>query len=239
MVFYLWVRAHASRRPDAWHPGKSRVPWRTKTHGGRVPCLYNLSMPTREAPEFSLQRPLASALAAIRAVLFSPSRFYLNFPVEGPLREPAVFVLVVGVVAGFLAAAVAIVSNLIFGELSAGEVGVTVLEALLFALLSPLAVGVVAAVYLLSIRTFVGKVGTFGEVYRLAAYAFGAMILAWVPIVGAFVVTYALMVLMGIAVRTVYRTSFLTAVVTALVGFLPISLALIWLRVTTAGLASW
>jgi hypothetical protein len=47
------------------------------------------------------------------------------------------------------------------------------------------------------------------------------------------------MVLMGIAVRTVYRTSFLTAVVTALVGFLPISLALIWLRVTTAGLASW
>jgi hypothetical protein len=196
-------------------------------------------MPTREAPEFSLQRPLASALAAIRAVLFSPSRFYLNFPVEGPLREPAVFVLVVGVVAGFLAAAVAIVSNLIFGELSAGEVGVTVLEALLFALLSPLAVGVVAAVYLLSIRTFVGKVGTFGEVYRLAAYAFGAMIRAWVPIAGAFVVTYALMVLMGIAVRTVYRTSFLTAVITALVGFLPISLALIWLRVTTAGLASW
>jgi hypothetical protein len=196
-------------------------------------------MPTPEAPEFSLQRPLASALAAIRAVLSSPRRFYLNFPVEGPLGEPAAFVLVVGAVAGFLAAAVAIVSNLTFGELSAGEVGVTMLEALLFTLLSPLAVGVVAAVYLLSIRTFVGKVGTFGEVYRLAAYAFGAMILAWVPIVGAFVVTYALMVLMGIAIRTVYRTSFLTAVVTALVGFLPISLALIWLRVTTAGLASW
>jgi hypothetical protein len=196
-------------------------------------------MPIPEAPEFSLQRPLASALTAIRAVLFSPRRFYLNFPVEGPLREPALFVLVVGAVAGFLAAAVAIVSNLIFGELSTGEVGVTGLEALLFALLSPLAVGVVAAVYLLSIRTFVGKVGTFREVYRLAAYAFGAMILAWVPIVGAFVVTYALMVLMGIAVRTVYQTSFLTAVVTALVGFLPISLALIWLRVTTAGLASW
>lgn len=201
--------------------------------------MYNLSMPTTEAPEFSLQRPLASALLAIRAVLFSPRRFYLNFAVEGPLREPAVFVLVVGAVTGFLAAAVAIVSNLIFGELSAGEVGVTVLEALLFALLSPLAVGVVAAIYLLSIRTFVGKVGTFTEVYRLAAYAFGAMILAWIPIVGAFVVTYVLMVLMGIAVRTVYRTSFLTAVVTALVGFLPVSLALIWLRVTTAGLTSW
>jgi hypothetical protein len=175
----------------------------------------------------------------IRAVLLSPRSFYLNFPVEGPLREPAVFVLLVGAVTGFLTAAVAIVSNLMFGDVSAGEVGVTAIEALLFALLSPLAVGVVAAVYLLSIRTFVGKVGTFREVYRMAAYAFGALILAWLPIVGAFAVTYALMVLMGIAVRTVYRTSLLTAVVTALVGFLPISLVLIWLRFTTAGLASW
>jgi hypothetical protein len=46
------------------------------------------------------------------------------------------------------------------------------------------------------------------------------------------------MVLMGIGIRFVYRTSFLTAVVAALVSFLPISVALIWLRVTTAGLAS-
>ena len=72
----------------------------------------------------------------------------------------------------------------------------------------------------------------------MAAYAFGAMILAWIPIVGAFAVTYALMVLMGVAVRTVYRTSLLTAVVTALVSFMPLGVALIWLRVTTAGLAS-
>ena len=240
-------------------------------------------MPESEAPEFNLQRPLSSALAVLRAILFSPRRFYLGFSPEGPLREPAIFVLLVGAVtavltaavamvsnlifgelsagevgvtaleavlfallspvavgavAAALTAAVAIVSNLIFGELSAGEVGVTALEAVLFALLSPLAVGVVAAVYLLSIRTFVGNVGTFREVYRAAAYAFGALILAWIPIVGAFAVTYALMVLMGIAVRIVYRTSFLTAVVTVLVGFLPISLALIFLRVTTAGLAS-
>jgi hypothetical protein len=195
-------------------------------------------VPETEAPEFDLQRPISSALAVLRTVLFSPRRFYLGFSPEGPLREPALFVLLIGTVAAALTAAVAIVSNLIFDELSAGEVGVTALEAVLFALLSPLAVGVVAAVYLLSIRTFVGKVGTFREVYRAAAYAFGALILAWVPIVGAFAVTYALMVLMGIAVRTVYRTSFLTAVVTVLVGFLPISLALIFLRVTTAGLAS-
>jgi hypothetical protein len=72
----------------------------------------------------------------------------------------------------------------------------------------------------------------------MAAYAFGALILAWIPLVGAFAVTYASMVLMGIAVRTVYRTSLLTAVVTVLVSFVPINLALIWLRVTTAGLAS-
>ena len=200
--------------------------------------MYNHSMPESEAPEFSLQHPVTSALAVIRAVLFSPRRFYLSFSTEGPVREPAIFVLLVAAVAGALTAAVAIVSNQTFGEVDAGEVDLTALEAVLFALLSPLAVGVVAAVYLLSIRTFVGKVGTFREVYRMAAYAFGAMILAWIPIVGAFAVTYALMVLMGVAVRTVYRTSLLTAVVTALVSFMPLGVALIWLRVTTAGLAS-
>ena len=196
-------------------------------------------MPGSEAPEFSLQRPLPSAFAVIRAVLFSPKSFYLNFSAEGPLKEPAVFVLLVGVITGLLTAAVAILSGLLFGEVSAGEVGLTVLEAVLFALLSPLAVGVVAGVYLLSIRTFVGKVSGFWEVYRIAAYAFGALILAWIPVVGAFAVTYALMVLMGIAVRIVYRVSFLVALVTVLVGFMPIGVALIWLRVTTAGLASW
>jgi hypothetical protein len=195
-------------------------------------------MPPSEVPEFSLQRPLPSTLAVIRAVLFSPRSFYLNFSAEGPLREPTLFVLLVGAITGFLTAAVAILSGLLFGEVSGGEVGLTALEAVLFALLSPLAVGVVAGVYLLSIRTFVGKVSGFREVYRMAAYAFGALILAWIPVVGAFAVTYALMVLMGIAVRVVYRTSFLAALVTVLVGFMPISLALIWLRVATAGLAS-
>ncbi len=196
-------------------------------------------MPRAQAPEFDLQRPLPSALAVIRAVLFSPKNFYLSFSPEGPVREPAVFVLLVGAVTGVLTAAVALLSNLIFGEVGAGEMGLTVVEAVVFALLSPPAVGVVAGVYLLSIRTFVGKVSSFREVYRMAAYASGALILAWIPIVGAFAVTYFLMVLMGIGVRFVYRTSLLTAVVTALVSFLPISVALIWLRVMTAGLASW
>jgi hypothetical protein len=200
--------------------------------------LYNLPMRSTETPEFSLKRPLPSALAVIRAILFSPRNFYLNFSAEGPMREPVVFVLLVGTVTGALTAAVAILSGLLFGGVSAGEVGLTALEALLFALLSPFAVGVVAGVYLLSIRTFVGKVTSFREVYRMAAYAFGALVLAWIPLVGAFVITYALMVLMGMGIWLVYRTSFLTAVVTVLVGFVPISVALIWLRVTTAGLAS-
>ncbi len=195
-------------------------------------------MPNAEAPEFSLERPLPSALAVIRAVLFSPRNFYVNFSADGPLREPAIFVLLVGAVTGVLTAVVAIVSGLLFGEVSAGEVGLTALEALIFALLSPLAMGVVAGVYLLSIRTFVGKASSFREVYRMAAYACGTLILAWIPIVGAFAITYALIVLMGMGIRLVYRTSFLTAVVTAVASFTPISVALIWLRVTTAGLAS-
>jgi hypothetical protein len=150
-------------------------------------------MRSAEAPEFSLRRPLASALAVLRAVLLSPRSFYLNLSTGGPIKEPTVFVLLVGAVTGALTAAVAILSGLLFGEVSVEEVGLTALEALLFALLSPLAVGVVAGVYLLSIRTFVGKVSSFGEVHRMAAYAFGALILAWIPIVGAFAITYALL----------------------------------------------
>ncbi len=186
-------------------------------------------MPNAEAPEFSLERPLPSALAVIRAVLFSPKGFYLNFSVEGPIREPAVFVLLVGALTGVLTAAVAIFSSLFFGEAGAREVGLTALEALIFALLSPLGVGAVAGVYLLSIRTFVGKVSSFAEVYRIAAYAASALVLAWIPILGAFAFTYALMVLMGIGIQSVYKTSFLTTVVTALTGFVPVASILVWI----------
>lgn len=188
------------------------------------------------APEFDLKRPLASAVAVIRTVLFSPRSFYLNFKVEGPLKEPALFVLLVGAVAGFLGAAVAIASNVLFGDLDAGDIRSAVVDALLFTVLSPAGVGVVAGIYMLAIMTFVGKVSSFTEVYRMAAYAAAALVLAWIPILGAFAFTYALMVLMGIGIQIVYRTSFLTALVTALVGFVPVASVLVWL--TVAGMAS-
>jgi hypothetical protein len=188
-----------------------------------------------KAPEFDLQHPLASAAAVIRAVLFSPKSFYLNLKVEGSLWEPALFVLLVCAVSGILGAAVALASNLLFGDLDAGDVRSAVVDAVLFAVLSPVGVGVVAGVYLLSIRTFIGKVSSFTEVYRMAAYAATALVLAWVPILGAFAFTYTLMVLMGIGIQSVYRTSFLTAVVTALAGFVPVASILVWL--TVAGTA--
>jgi hypothetical protein len=189
-----------------------------------------------QAPEFELRRPLASALAVIRTVLFSPRTFYLNFKVEGSLKEPAVFVLLVGAVSGMLGAAVALSSNVLFGDLDTGDVRAAVVDAIFFALLSPVGVGVVAGVYLLSIRTFVREVSGFTEVYRMAAYAAAALILAWIPILGAFAFTYAMIVLMGIGIQSVYGTSFLTAVVTAVVGFVPVASVLVWLII--AGVAS-
>jgi hypothetical protein len=188
------------------------------------------------ALEFDLQRPFASAVAVIRTVLFSPRRFYVNFKVEGPLKEPAAFVLLVGAVSGILGAALALSSNLLFGDLDAGDLRAAVVDAVLFALLSPVGVGVVAGVYLLSIRTFVRKMSGFREVYRMAAYAAAALILAWIPVLGAFAFTYALIVLMGIGIHSVYGTSFLTAVVTAVVGFVPVASVLIWLIIV--GVAS-
>jgi hypothetical protein len=188
------------------------------------------------SPEFDLRRPFASAVAVIRTVLFSPRSFYVNFKVEGPLKEPAAFVLLVGAVCGILGAAVALSTNLLFGDLDAGDLRAAALDALLFALLSPVGVGVVAGIYLLSIRTFVGKVSGFKEVYRMAAYAAAALVLAWIPVLGAFAFSYALIVLMGIGIQSVYGTTFMTTVVTAVVGFVPVASVVIWLII--AGLAS-
>ena len=179
--------------------------------------------------EFDLQRPFASAVAVIRTVLFSPRSFYLNFKVEGPLKEPAAFVLLVGAVSGVLGAAVALSTNLLFGDFDAGDLRAAVVDAVLFALLSPVGVGAVAGVYLLSIRTFVGRVSGFREIYRMAAYASAALVLAWIPVLGAFAFTYALIVLMGIGIQSIYETSFLTTVVTVVVGFVPVASVLIWL----------
>jgi hypothetical protein len=188
------------------------------------------------SPEFDLQRPFASAVAVIRTVLFSPRSFYVNFKVEGPLKEPAAFVLLVGAVSGILGAAIALSTNLLFGDLDARDLRAAVLDASLFALLSPVGVGVVAGVYLLSIRTFVGKVSGFREVYRMAAYAAGALVLAWIPVLGAFAFSYALIVLMGIGIQSVYGTTFLTTFVTVVVGFVPVASVVIWLII--AGVAS-
>jgi hypothetical protein len=188
------------------------------------------------SPEFDLRRPFASAVAVIRTVLFSPRSFYVNFKVEGPLKEPAAFVLLVGAVCGILGAAVALSTNLLFGDLDAGDLRAAALDALLFALLSPVGVGVVAGIYLLSIRTFVGKVSGFREVYRMAAYASAALVLAWIPVLGAFAFSYALIVLLGIAIQSVYGTTFLTTFVTAVVGFVPVASVVIWLLIV--GVAS-
>ena len=188
------------------------------------------------APEFDLQRPFASAVAVILTVLFSPRSFYLNFKVEGPIRESAAFVLLVGAVSGILGAALALSTNLLFGDLDAGDLRAAVIDAVLFALLSPVGAGVVAGVYLLSIRTFVRKVAGFREVYRMTAYAAAALVLAWIPILGAFAFTYALIVLMGIGIQSVYGTTFLTTVVTAVVAFVPVASVVIWLII--AGVAS-
>jgi len=186
-------------------------------------------MQNTKAPEFDLKRPLPSALAAVRAVLFSPRTFYANFPVIGSLREPALFALLVGTVFGVLGAVVALISNALAGGIGADDLRAAIVEGLLFAVLSPVGVAAAAAVYLLSIRAFVGRVADFPQVFRIVAYAYAAFVFAWVPLLGSVAVPYALLVLMGIAIKEVYEASFLTAVIAALVGFIPVGSALVWI----------
>ena len=66
--------------------------------------------------------------------------------------------------------------------------------------------------------------------------SFAAFAFAWVPILGSLAIPYALLVLMGIAIREVYDAPFLTAVIAALVGFIPVGTALVW--VTAVALSS-
>ena len=180
-------------------------------------ALYNPPVDLEKSPGFDPKRPVVSAAAVLRAVLLAPKSYYLNFTAEGPLREPILFVLLVSAVS----AALRLLLVLIFSTEGIGEAGIALLEAIAYVALSPLLLGLFAGVYLLSLRTFLGSAGDFRQIYRMLAYAWAGAILFWVPGVGAFAFTYVTLVLMAIGIRYVYHTSFLTALVTALVGYVP------------------
>ena len=179
-----------------------------------------------KSPEFDLERPVASTAPVLSALFLAPRTFYLNFDARGPIREPTVFVLLVSAVTGVLS----LVVSSIFAVVFEAGVSLPVVAALNMAyiVLSPVLVGMAAGAYLLSIRMFIGRGPELREVYRMFAYAYGAMILFWVPLVNAFTFVYAAMVLMILGIQSVYRTSFLTALITTLVGFVPTSLAFIY-----------
>jgi hypothetical protein len=186
--------------------------------------------------EFDPRRPVASAAAVLRGIFFAPRRFFLNFSAEGPLREPTLFVLLISAVSGVLSVALNLVLGVIFG--TGANIGGVVVLNLAFVVLSPVFVGVAAGAYLLSVLTFVGPGGRYREVYRMLAYAYGAMILFPFPVLNAIAFTYAALILMWFAIRGAYRTSFLSGLITALVGFLPVALAFIYLVVTANSLIS-
>lgn len=184
--------------------------------------------------EFDPRRPVASAAAILRGIFFAPRRFYLDLPAEGPLREPTMFVVLISAVSGVVSVALNLVLSLL-RDTDTNVLGVVALN-LGFVALSPVFVGVAAGAYLLSVRTFVGPEGRYREVYRMLAYAYGAMILFPIPVLNALAFTYAALILMWFAIRGVYRTSFLSGLITALVGFVPVALAFIYLVVAANGL---
>jgi hypothetical protein len=197
------------------------------------PLCIILNMEKPRSPEFAPDDPVRSAAAVIRAIFVTPRDFFVRFSEDGPLKEPVLFVMLVTAVTATLR----LVLTLIFGSNDAASVGVSVVEAVVFVVLSPAIVGVFAGAYLLSIRTFVGEVGNFRAVYRMVAYAYGAMVLFWVPVINAFAFTYFALILMGMAVRYAYRTSFLNATVTAMVAYVPAAMLFIFLQVAVTGFA--
>ncbi|HET7479323.1 MAG TPA: YIP1 family protein [Rubrobacteraceae bacterium] len=190
-------------------------------------------MQTTTSPEFTLDRPLASAADVLRGIFLAPRSFFLAFPENGPLREPVIFVVLVTAMTAVLRLAL----QLLFGSNDAASAGISVVEALAFVALSPAILAALAGAYWLSVRTFVGEAGTYRTVYRMLAYAYGAMVLFWVPVAGAFAFTYFALVLMVLAIRYVYRVSLMTAIITALVAYVPAATAFIFLQFAITSLA--
>ena len=178
---------------------------------------------------------MASAAAVLRAIFFGPRSFYLNFDPEGSLRDPTMFVVLVSAVSGVLSIVVNSIA-MAFGT-DTNMLNVIALN-LAFVALSPVLLGAAAAAYLLSVRGFVRSGANFREVYRMLAYAYGTMILFWVPLVNALAFTYAAMFLMGLGIQNLYHTSFLTTLVTTLVGFVPTAIAFIYLLGVASSLVS-
>ncbi len=199
--------------------------------------MYNPSVHDAKSPEFDPKRPVASASAVLRAIFLRPKSFYLSFDAQGPVREPTAFVLLVSVVSGVLSVGANLILAAVFGMTSTNLLGVAALN-VVFVVLSPILVAMAAGMYLLSLRGFVGSEVTFREVYRMLAYAYGAMVLFWIPIVNALAFTYATLILMGLGIRSVYRTSFLKALVTTVVGVVPVSIAFIYLLGTAYSFVS-
>ena len=190
----------------------------------------------KNATEFDPRRPLGSLIEVLRGLFLAPKRFFVEFSAEGPLREPILFVLLVSAVSAVLRLALVAVFGASLGGLDAGDLGISAVQALGYVVLSPALVGLFAAVYLLSLRTFMGSTGDYRQVYRLIAYAYGALILLPFPVINAFAFTYAMLILVAVGVRYVYRASFLTALLTALVGYVPSALLFLTLTVYVTGL---
>jgi|SRR5919199_801126 hypothetical protein len=180
-----------------------------------------------KSPEFDLERPVASTAPVLSALFLAPRTFYLNFDTRGSIGAPTVFVLLVSAVTSVLSLVVNFIFAVAFG--AGVNLPMVVVLNLAYIVLSPVLVGTAAGAYLLSIRMFIGRGPELREVYRMFAYAYGAMVLFWVPLLNALAFVYAAMVLMMLGIQSVYRTSFLTALVTTLVGFVPTSFVFIYL----------
>ena len=202
------------------------------------PCIIGVvpAPVSKNATEFDPGRPLGSLLAVLRGLFFTPKRFFVEFSAEGPMREPILFVLLVSAVSALTRLLLVAVFGVLLGELTMRELGISAVQALVYVAFSPALVGLFAAIYLLSLRTFMGSTGDYRQVYRLLAYAYGALILLPVPVLSAFAFAYAMLVLVTIGVRYVYRASFLTAFLTALVGYVPSALLFLTLTVYVTGL---
>jgi hypothetical protein len=177
---------------------------------------------------------LRSFAGTVREVLLRPARFYHNLDPNEPLRNPAIFASICGLISLILTDLFAPLDLPTWGEpptlrvliSSADDIFNTMLiivvAAIVLFFLSVVLVLVGAAIQHLSVRAFVWPRRNFGITLRVITYASAFLLFSWVPTVGYLASLYGLY-LSFIGIRELHATTTTRALLAVL------AVAFLWL----------
>jgi hypothetical protein len=169
----------------------------------------------------------------VKKATFSPRTFFRNTAVEGGLREPLAF----GILLGSIGLMLELFWQFLMGEGSLSEIQMDVVTdygtSLVFlasAVLCPLAATAMICVTSLIIHLLLSVVGGgkngFEATFRTVCYSQAAQFWAVIPYVGGFVATFWLLVVQIIGLREIHGVSYTRVIIAFLIPAVVVAAAL-------------